>query len=167
MIEFFLPNYWHWWILAAVLIVLEFFALGTFGSFFLWPAIAAVVIGFLTWLVPELLTPESQVLILAMVSIISVIVGRLYLGEHPLSSDQPFLNRRGSELVGHTFYVSEAIINGAGRIFVYDGSWRVEGPDCPVGTQVEVVKAGTVRIQVEPLSDKLSLRRIKNEILRT
>jgi hypothetical protein len=152
MIELLPPNYWHWWILAAILIMLEFFALGTFGSFFLWPAIAAIVIGFLTWLVPELLNPESQVLILAIVSIISVVVGRLYLGEHPLSSDEPFLNRRGSELVGRTYYVSEAIVNGIGRIFVDDSSWRVEGPDCPVGTQVKVVKAGTVRLQVEPKS---------------
>ena len=143
-------SYWHWWMLAAALLTLEFLAIGTIGSFFLWPAIAAAIIGFLTLLFP-MLSLEYQVMILALVSIVSVMIGRLYLGRHPLASDQPFLNRRGAELVGHIYYVNEAIVNGLGRIGVDDGSLCVEGPDCPVGTQVKVTSAGTVRLRVEPL----------------
>jgi membrane protein implicated in regulation of membrane protease activity len=142
---------WYWWMLAAALLTLEFLAFGTFGSFFLWPAIAAAIIGFLTLLFP-MLTLEYQVIILGMVSIVSVMIGRLYLGKHPLGEDQPFLNLRGAELVGRTFYVSEAIVNGLGRIKVDDGSWCVEGPDCSVGTQVKVVESGNVRLRVEDLS---------------
>ncbi|MEN8219072.1 MAG: NfeD family protein [Pseudomonadota bacterium] len=144
-------SYWHWWMLAIALLMLEFLAIGTFGSFFLWPAIAAVAIGFLTLLFP-MLTVEYQILILAMVSVVSVVIGRAYLGKHPLSSDEPFLNLRGAELVGRTYLVSEAIVNGTGRIRVDDGSWRVEGPDCPVGTPVKVVGAGSVRLKVKPVA---------------
>jgi membrane protein implicated in regulation of membrane protease activity len=144
-------SYWHWWMLAASLLVLEFLALGTFGSFFLWPAIAAAFIGFITLFFPQL-SLEYQVLTLAMISIVSVVIGRMYLGKHPLSSDQPFLNKRGSELVGRTYNVSEAIVNGLGRIYVDDGTWCVEGPDCPVGTLVKVVAAGSVRLKVKPFS---------------
>jgi membrane protein implicated in regulation of membrane protease activity len=144
-------SYWHWWMLAVALLVLEFLAIGTFGSFFLWPAIAAVAIGFLTLLYPTL-SVEYQILILAMVAIVSVMIGRAYLGKHPLSSDEPFLNLRGAELVGRSFIVSEAIVNGSGRILVDDGSWRVEGPDCAVGTEVKVVGAGSVRLKVKPVA---------------
>jgi len=149
--EFFQLSYWHWWMLAIALLVLEFLAIGTFGSFFLWPAIAAAAIGFLTLLFP-MLSAEYQILILAMVSVVSVVIGRAYLGKHPLGSDEPFLNRRGAELVGRTFSVTEAIVNGMGRIHVDDGSWRVEGPDCPVGTTVKVVGAGSVRLKVKPVA---------------
>ncbi len=151
--EFFQLSYWHWWILAASLLILEFLALGTFGSFFLWPAIAAVTIGFLTLLFP-MLSVEYQVLILAMVSIVSVVIGRLYLGKHPLGSDEPFLNRRGAELVGRIYPVNEPINNGVGRIYVDDSSWRVEGEDCSVGTLVEVIGAGTVGLKVKIIPQK-------------
>ena len=146
--EFLQINYWHWWMLAAALLLLEFLALGTFGSFFLWPAIAAAIMGLLMLLIPTL-SLEYQVLTLAIISIISVVIGRAYLGKHPLGSDQPFLNERGAELVGDIFTVTEAIVNGVGRIGVGDGSWRVEGPDCPVGTQVTVIRAGNVRLKVK------------------
>ncbi len=149
--EFLQLNYWHWWMLALALLVLEFLALGTFGSFFLWPAIAAVTIGFLTLLFP-MLSVEYQILILAMISVVSVVVGRVYLGKHPLGTDEPFLNRRGAELVGRIYPVSESIVNGVGRIFVDDSSWRVEGPDCPIGTPVKVISAGSVRLKVKPVS---------------
>ncbi|HDN26934.1 MAG TPA: NfeD family protein [Thioploca sp.] len=146
-------SYIHWWILAVALLMLEFVALGTFGSFFLWPAIAAAALGFLMLLFP-MLSFEYQVIILAMISIVSVIFGRLYLGKHPLSNDQPYLNKRGSELVGRAYPVSEAIVNGVGKILVDDSTWRVEGSDCPVGTQVKVVTAGSVRLEVELLSQE-------------
>ena len=148
-------SYVHWWILAVALLMLEFIALGTFGSFFLWPAIAAGALGFIMLLFP-LLSLEYQVMILAIVSIVSVVFGRLYLGKHPLSNDQPYLNKRGSELVGRTYPVSDAIVNGVGRILVDDSSWRVEGPDCPVGTQVKVVTAGSVRLEVEQVEEPSS-----------
>jgi hypothetical protein len=150
-------SYWHWWMLATALLTLEFLALGTFGSFFLWPAIAAAIIGFLTLLFP-MLTLEYQVIILGIISIVSVLVGRLYLGKYPLGTDEPFLNRRGAEFIGQIYPVSEAIINGVGRINVDDGSWCVEGPDCSVGTHVKVVRAGHVRLKVELLSKKQQIK---------
>ncbi|OQY56574.1 MAG: NfeD family protein [Candidatus Parabeggiatoa sp. nov. 2] len=151
-----LISYWHWWILAATLVMLEFLALGTFGSFFLWPAIAAAILGCFM-LILEIgfdsqVTLPFQVLILAMISVVSVLIGRVYLGKHPLTNDEPFLNKRGSELEERICIVSEAIVNGIGRIRVDDSSWRVEGPDCPVGTQVKIIGSGGVRLQVEPLS---------------
>lgn len=149
-------TYWHWWILSAALIMLEFLALGTFGSFFLWPAIASAILGLLMLLFPYL-SLEYQVLILAMISVFSVLIGRVYLGKNPLTNDQPFLNKRGSELVGRVCPVSEAIVNGIGRIRVDDSSWRVQGPDCPLGTLVKIVGSGNVRLEVELFQEKTSV----------
>jgi len=53
--------------------------------------------------------------------------------------DQPLLNRRGAQLVGQRFVVSDAIVNGRGKIRVGDGEWLANGPDAPVGSEVEVV----------------------------
>ena len=44
-------DYWHWWILAAVLIIFEVFAP---GAFFLWLGIAAAALGGLVYLSPSL-----------------------------------------------------------------------------------------------------------------
>jgi len=49
-------TYWHWWIFAALLIVLEIFAP---GALFMWLAIAAGVTG-VTVLLPLGLTWQMQ-----------------------------------------------------------------------------------------------------------
>jgi hypothetical protein len=159
-------NYWHWWVLAISLLMLEFLALGTFGSFFLWPAIASAALGFLMLLFP-MLPLQVQVLILGVISIVSVIIGRVYLGKHPLSQDQPFLNQRGAELVGRVYEVSDAIVNGIGKIRVNDGMWAVEGPDCPVGTNVKVLSSGSVRLKVEPLTEEENKSVISKIVVRS
>ena len=159
-------NYWHWWVLSISLLMLEFLALGTFGSFFLWPAIASAALGFLMLLFP-MLPLQVQVLILGVISIVSVIVGRVYLGKHPLSQDQPFLNQRGSELVGRVYEVSDAIVNGVGKIRVNDGMWTVEGPDCHVGTKVKVLSSGSVRLKVELFTEEENKSVISKIVVRS
>jgi membrane protein implicated in regulation of membrane protease activity len=48
------------------------------------------------------------------------------------------------------FTLSEAIVNGTGKIHVDDTMWKVDGADLPEGTQVRVTGvAGTV-LTVEP-----------------
>jgi hypothetical protein len=145
--DFMSPSHWHWWTFAVGLLVLEMLAPGTF---FLWPAIVAAILGIVIWLVPQIAF-EYQLFIFSVVSIISVVAGRYYLVKHPPTSDQPFLNQRGSEYVGRTLTLTEAIKNGIGRIRIGDSSWRVEGPDCPTGTLIEVIGIEGTRLQVRPL----------------
>lgn len=64
-------------------------------------------------------------------------------------SDQPGLNERGSELIGRTFVVHQAIVDGRGKVKVGDGVWMVTGPDSPVGAQVRVVGQEGVVLRVE------------------
>jgi membrane protein implicated in regulation of membrane protease activity len=57
------------------------------------------------------------------------------------SSEQPLLNRRGSQHIGRQVCVIEAITGGEGRVRVADTVWRARGPDCAAGTWVRVLAA--------------------------
>lgn len=127
-------SYWHWWILAVALVILEVFAP---GAFFLWLGIAAGVVGVLVYLVPSL-GWEYQVLAFSLLSVISIIVWRKFFRAQPSDTDQPNLNRRGEQYIGRLFTLNEPIVDGLGKIRVDDSTWKIRGEDCPVGSQVEV-----------------------------
>lgn len=137
-------DHWHWWIFAVILLVLEVL---TPGTFFMWMGISAVVVGLLTLLLP--IGWEWQMLLFAILSVVSVVVGRSYLRQRPIESDRPNLNRRGQQYVGRTFVLSEPIVNGFGKIRVDDSTWKVEGRDAPVGTPIRVVGVDGVVLKVE------------------
>lgn len=142
-------NYWHWWIIAAAWLVLELLLP---GIFFLWLAIAATIVGFVLIFLP-FLRIEYQLLTFALMSVISVVISRHYFNKPP-TSDQPFLNQRVTEYIGRTFILTEAIVSGRGRIHLDDGSWSVEGPDCPVGTTVKIIGVNGIRLQIEPINQE-------------
>ena len=53
--------------------------------------------------------------------------------------------------MGQVFHLTEAIVDGRGRMKVADTMWRVAGPDLPAGAKVRVVGVeGTVlRVNAE------------------
>ncbi len=134
-------DFWHWWIFAVALVILEVFAP---GAFFLWLGIAAAVVGLLVFIFPAL-GWEYQLLAFSLLSVVSIIVWRRYFRTRPADTDQPALNRRGEQYIGRWFTLSEPVINGVGKIRVDDSTWKIHGQDCPAGTQVEVTGVeGTV-----------------------
>lgn len=139
-------THWHWFILAAVLFLLDILLL-ELGTFFLWPAIAAVGVGALMFSFPTL-SFEYQLLTFSASSVITVVIGKTYFNNTQYT-DIPTLNRRGSQYIGRVFTLKEPIIDGIGKAEVSDGSWRVEGPNCPAGTQVKVIGINGIRLQVE------------------
>ena len=140
-------EFWHWWVLAVVLLALEVAAPGTF---FLWLAIAAGVVGLIVLVLPELYW-QVQVLIFAAAGAAAVVAWRLYARRLPQRSDDPTLNRRGEQYVGQVFHLTEPIVDGRGRMKVADTMWRIAGPDLPSGAKVRVVGVeGTVlRVSAE------------------
>lgn len=138
-------DFWHWLILAVVLVVLEMFAP---GASFLWIAIAAALTGILLWLMPNL-EWTTQVLIFAVLSVLSVIAWRAWAKKHPIQTDQPALNRRGEHYLNRVFTLDEPIVNGVGKIRVDDSTWKIEGPECEAGSKVRVVGVDGVILRVE------------------
>jgi membrane protein implicated in regulation of membrane protease activity len=127
-------TYWHWFILAAILIILEVFAP---GAFMLWIGIAAGVVGAVLYFVPTL-TWEYQFILFSIASVGSILAWRAWRQAHPVITDEPTLNRRGSQYIGRVFTLDAPIINGIGKIRVDDSTWKIEGADCPAGTKVRV-----------------------------
>ncbi len=139
------PDFWHWFILAVLFIIIEAFAP---GAFFLWMGVAAGVVGVLLWAMPNMVL-EIQILVFAVVSVVSVVAWRFYLHSHPTQSDEPLLNRRGEQYVNRTFTLEEPIVNGQGKIRVDDSTWKITGEDCGAGTRVTVVGVDGVMLKVE------------------
>ena len=139
------PDFWHWWILALVLIILETLLPGTF---FLWMGISAVVLGLLAWLIPAM-GWETQLMLFAILSLVSIVGWRVWQRRYPDESDQPSLNRRAEQYVGRVFVLETPIENGFGKVRVGDSLWRVEGPDAAAGSRVRVTSADGVVLVVE------------------
>lgn len=141
-------QYWHWWVLALLLLILEVFAPGVV---FLWIGLAAATVGLLFYLVPSL-DWQSQLLAFAVLGLASVALGRWWLSRHPIQSDEPQLNRRGEQYVGRVFTLDEPITNGVGKVRVDDTTWKIEGPDLPAGEKIRVTAVDGVVLRVERAS---------------
>lgn len=140
--------YWHWWVAAALLAILEMVMPGTLLIFF---AAAAAVVGALAFAIPGL-SWQLQFVAFAVLSVAGIFAWRAYRKAHPEqldSNDHPMLNKRAAQYVGRVIVVHEAIVNGQGKAKVDDTIWRVSGPDAPEGTNVKVVAADGGFLKVE------------------
>ena len=137
--------FWHWWILAALLAIIEIVAP---GFFFIWLAGAAVVTGLIALILPGM-GWESEILVFAVLAIISIIAWHR-LGRHLIrAGGQTTLNQRGVQLIGRTATLTEPIVNGRGAARINDTVWRVEGSDLPAGSNVTVTGIDGTILKVE------------------
>jgi membrane protein implicated in regulation of membrane protease activity len=138
-------QFWHWWVLAVLLMLIEVLAPGTF---FLWLGLAAGLVGLLLVIIPDL-GWQLQVLIFAVLAVLAVLAGRAWLKRHPIETADTGLNRRADALVGEIHVLAEAIHTGRGAVKVGDTVWRAEGPDLPKGARVRVVAVNGTTLKVE------------------
>lgn len=125
--------YWHWLVLGGVFIVLEMILPGTF---MLWIGISAGIVGGMLAIFPEI--PLAwQLIVFAVLSVLTVTGWKFYLRKHPIKSEQPTVAMRGQEYVNRVFVLTEAVVNGYGRAKVDDGVWTVKADDdIPAGASV-------------------------------
>jgi membrane protein implicated in regulation of membrane protease activity len=138
--------FWHWWILAVLLAIVEMVAP---GFFCIWLAGAAAVTGIVVLAVTSL-GWEAQIVIFAILAMLSLVAWHR-IGRHLIrSGGATTLNRRGEQLIGRTVVLTEPIINGRGAARVNDSIWRVEGTDTPAGSNVTIVGIEGTILRVEP-----------------
>ena len=142
--QFFSLGPWTWMILGAVLLALEILLPGTF---MLWFGVAAFATGFVTLVAPIGL--QMQIIIFMIASLISVLIGRRMLRSDGEESDTPHLNQRGARHIGETFILTEAIVNGTGKVKIGDSLWSVTGPDSDTGTRIRVTGVEGNQLTVE------------------
>lgn len=139
-------EFWHWLTFAMLLIILEMLSP---GAFFIWLGIAAACVGSVLYLRPDL-SWQSQLIVFAVLSMASIISWRVYRGFFPPGAPEVSnLNRRADQYIGRTFNLIEPIVNGDGKIKVDDSTWRVQGEDAPVDSQVRVTGVNGIIFQVE------------------
>jgi inner membrane protein len=109
---------------------------------FLWFAIAAALVGALSFLLP--LGWQAEVVLFGVLALASIAVWRQLRRDGAAAAGSP-LNKRGQQYEGQVCELLEPIHNGTGRARIGDGVWTVSGPDLPAGARVRVVAVeGTV-----------------------
>jgi inner membrane protein len=113
------------------------------GAFLIWVGLAASIVGAIAYFVTVDFT--SQLLLFGILVAGLILLGRRVYGSLD-ASPGPLPQSRAHAMVGVDFFLDEAIVRGYGRIRVGDSSWRVTGPDCPMGAKVRViaVEGGTL-----------------------
>lgn len=143
--------YWHWFAVAAVLGTIEILAP---GIFFLWLAIAAVITGVLAAVFADMAS-TVQIVVFALLSVLSVLTGWKIVKHNPQRNPDPTLNLRSAQYVGKIYTLESAIQGGTGRVRIGDSSWKVEGPDMALGSQVKVIGYDGPTLKVEKAGDPL------------
>jgi membrane protein implicated in regulation of membrane protease activity len=142
-------EFWHWWVLGGALLVMEILVSGTF---FLWMAIAAGIIGLLLFPFPDM-GWKIQFLIFAALSVAAIASWQVWLSRHPTETDDSTLNRRGSQYVGRVVTLDEALVDGRGRVQIDGIYWTVsmaDGGDVESGGRVKVTSIEGTVLRVEP-----------------
>ena len=139
--------FWHWWALAALLLVFEMMLPGVV---FMFLAIGAAVAG-AALLVAGDLSLELQLAIFAVVSVASAVGLRRTLRRLQGRDTPPnALNARGDSLISKTIVLDAPILNGRARVKLGDGSWTVTGPDMVAGARVRVTAVNGTELSVVP-----------------
>ena len=138
--------FWYWWALAAVLLICEMLLPGVV---FLFIAIGAAVTGLIV-LIASGAALEFQLVVFAIVSVVSAVALRPYFKRLQSRTADATLNARGEALVGREFILDQPILAGRGRVKLGDGSWIVTGPDMVAGAKVRVAAVNGTELRVEP-----------------
>ena len=128
------PKMILWGCLALLLVAAETMVP---GLFLLWLGLAAGVVFFIVWALPDL-------------AILGQVVYVKFFRDKESASDHPLLNRRGEQLVDKIYNLETAIINGHGRVKIGDAFWTVQGPDLPVDSAVRIIAVDSMVLRVIP-----------------
>ncbi len=136
---------WNWFIVAALLFVIEVIAP---GAFMLWLGLSALAVGALSLAVDW--TWQLQCAAFVVFSAALFPLWRRFQCLAKAPSDQPLLNQRTQAYVGRMFTLEKPIVDGSGTVRIDDTVWRVTGADCPAGRQVRVARVDGPMLYVEP-----------------
>ena len=135
---------WNWFILAALLLLIEILAP---GMFMLWLGLSAILVGIISSAV--VWSWQAQLIAFAVFAIAAVPAWRHFARKVEKPAESPFLNRRAEGYVGREFTLDKPIVGGVCTIRIDDTVWRVTGPDVPAGSRVRIARAEGAALMVE------------------
>ena len=136
---------YFWWIVAGILLLAE---MALPGFFMLWLAVAAALTAILDLIFH--FSAVQEIFCFAVLAFLCVLASwKFVMNLRHSKTDSPHLNQRHHGLIGRSFVLDRAIVNGRGKIEVEDTLWDVEGPDMAVGSRVKVISVQGMRLMVE------------------
>ena len=136
--------FWIWLAFGVLILAVEI-AAGT--EWLLWPAVSAGVVAVLT-AIGLRLGFGVEVAIFAALTLVTTLASRKLLKRvNPGEAD---INDRNTRLVGQRARVTEAFVNGRGRVFISGSDWlaEIEGDAPPVGDSVVVEAVAGSKLKV-------------------
>ena len=148
-------TYWHWWSLAAILLVLEVMAPGVF---FLWVAFAAALTGIVKLLFGGM-SLEIQLLVFAVCGVVATFAGRRWVmrrinakGDDD-NAESPGLNQREQQFRGRIITLPHDMTDGETRVVLDGTTWRLYvGQLLKAGDQVRITAIKGTVLQGEAVS---------------
>ena len=140
---------WHWLALGAILVGIEIIS-PTF--YFLWPGLAAGVVGITLYFLPSL-SPQNQIILFAVLSVVATVAWKRFAPPRWTSAEpHPTLNRpRTAQYVGRRARVAESFIGGRGAVLIDDTRWSAmtdDGSDALLGELVTVIGSEDLVLKV-------------------
>lgn len=143
---------YHWLALAALLVAIEM-VMPT--QYLIWPAVAAAVVGLLSFLIE--IPVVGEIAVFAVLSAgLTMLADRLF--PSGVADEKRTLNQRGDQMVGQMAVVADDFAGGAGGVVVGDTRWAarsVDGSDLVAGTRVVVVQADGTLLLVRPATSPM------------
>jgi len=137
--------YWIWLAIGVILLAVE----AAFSTeWLLWPAVSAGVVAVVTALgLP--LGLLGEVLLFAVLTVAATLLSRRLI-QRVNPSDHPDINARDSRLIGQRAQVTQAFVDGRGRVFVSGSEWiaEIEGAAPLAGESVIVEGFDGPRLKV-------------------
>ena len=146
---------WNWQTVGWAALALALIAAETMvpGAFLLWLGLAAGVLFLVTLLMPAL-PILAQIVLFAVFSVVFIQIYRTKYRGRTRNSDNPLLNRRADQLIGNSYVLETAVVQGRGTVRVGDAIWTVRADqDLPAGSTVRVVAVTDgMNLAVEPVA---------------
>ncbi|MCF6198448.1 MAG: NfeD family protein [Hyphomicrobiaceae bacterium] len=112
---------WNWFILAAILGVLE---LTLPGFLLIWFGVAALLIGALALAIN--MVWQLQLVLFALIGIGLLMASKRFAGSKSGKTDRPLLNKRAHTHLGKVYQLVTPTSHGRGSIKVGDSIWQVQ-----------------------------------------
>lgn len=140
---------WHWLILGFVLLTAELLLPGVF---LLWWGLAAIVIAGVMAMFPSLSLTALAISYAVLALILSVTWWKYQHNKDKVDQSKSSLNQRDQAMLGAKGTVQEIAVNGIGRGYFGDTTWRIQGNDLAVGDLVEVERVEGITLHVKKVN---------------
>ena len=135
------------WIIVGVLLLILEVVTGT--TYILWPAVAALIVGFIVFILP--LGWEMQFLLFFILSSVLLVAGHKYMRPKMQGGEPSDLNDRARSMMGMRVKAIADFETGIGRVQVGDTQWRasIHEGTALAGQELRVISVKGVTLQVE------------------